>query len=57
MAEMAVSGTSDDLTSDGAEFFWTVTECDDFSRAHKCEIKGVEEKHQIFALKNKFNNQ
>ena len=50
MAEMTVSGTSDNLTVDGSELLRTITEGDDFCRAHERKVSRVEEEHQVFSF-------
>jgi len=50
MTEHTVSGTGHDLAVDGTELLSTVTEGDDLSWAHKCEVQRVEEEYNIFAL-------
>lgn len=50
MAEHAVGGACYDLTVDGAELFSPITEGDDLSGAHECEVKWIEEEYHIFAF-------
>ena len=50
MAEMTISGTSDDLTVDGSELLRAITEGDDFCRAYERKVSRVEEEHQVFSF-------
>ena len=50
MAEVAVCGTSYNLTVDGTELIGAITEGNNLCRAHKREVQGVEKEHQVFTL-------
>ena len=50
MAEVAVCRACYDFTVNCLEFIYSVTEGNDFCRAHKCEVKWVEEEDEVFAL-------
>ncbi len=50
MAEFAVTWAGDHFTVDGAELLDPFTEGNDLCGTHKCEVKRIEEQHQVFAL-------
>ena len=49
VSEVRVDGSSDDLTAVLSELLSLVTELDDLSGAHECEVEGVSEEHDVLA--------
>ena len=50
MTEMTVGGAGNQLTANALELAGTITESNNFRRAHECEVQRVEEQHHILSF-------